>query len=234
MFKFALIHFNDYRHYTLHVYRPWSDLFNCNLSMWPWPWLFLFKVTLQFWLTFVFKFAFIHIIRARNLLFLPLANLCEWFQFELVNCFVQLAIRFPYFWTVFVIAVWYGYSFLGLELGSSFSPPLAEDLLAPAFFFPSFKELYYFLHHCHHMARQRVCVTRRFDFYIAFTVDLLKHLWDQDRYLVLHEISNSQLFSSAYIFNSQNWINFNSHFVSLQAWISSLDNWLQTLNFVCL
>ena len=44
-FKFALIHINDYRHYTSHVYRPWSDLFNCNLSVWPWPWLFLFKVT---------------------------------------------------------------------------------------------------------------------------------------------------------------------------------------------
>ena len=24
----------------LHVYRPWSDIFNCNLSVWPWPWLF--------------------------------------------------------------------------------------------------------------------------------------------------------------------------------------------------
>ena len=38
----------------------------------------------------------------------------------------------------------YGYSFLGLELGSKFSPPLAEDLLAPAFFFPSFKEIHYY------------------------------------------------------------------------------------------
>ena len=38
----------------------------------------------------------------------------------------------------------YGYSFLGLELGSKFSPPLAEDLLTPAFFFPSFKEIHYF------------------------------------------------------------------------------------------
>ena len=81
-----------------------------------------------------------------------------------------------------------------------------EDLLAPAFFFPSFKEIHYFFRHCRHMARQRVCVTRRFDFSTAFTVDLLKHLWDQDRDLVLDEISNSQLFSSAYIFNSQNWI----------------------------
>ena len=62
-------------------------------------------------------------------------------------------------------------SFLGLEL-SSFSPPLAEDLLAPAFFFPSFKEIHYFFCHDRHMARQRVCITRRFD----FTVDLLKHL----------------------------------------------------------
>ena len=32
----------------------------------------------------------------------------------------------------------------GLELGLSFSPPLAEDLLAPAFFFPSFKEIHFF------------------------------------------------------------------------------------------
>ena len=55
-------------------------------------------------------------------------------------------------------------------------PPLAEDLLAPAFFFPSFKEIRYFFRHCRHMARQRVCVTRRFDFSTAFTVDLLKHL----------------------------------------------------------
>ena len=102
--------------------------------------------------------------------------------------------------------MWYGYSFLGLIIGSSFSPPLAEDLLAPAFFFPSFKEIHYFFHHCRHMARQRVCVTRRLDFSTAFTVDLLKHLWDQDRDLVSDEISNSQLFSSAYIFNSQNLI----------------------------
>ena len=113
---------------------------------------------------------------------------------------------FSHFWTVFTIAVCYCYSFLGLELGSLFSPPLAEDLLAPAFFFPSFKEIHYFFRHCRHMARQRVCVTRRFDFSTAFTVDLMKHLWDQDWDLVLDEISNSQLFSSAYIFNSQNWI----------------------------
>ena len=25
--KFAFIYINDYRHYTLHVYRPWSDFF---------------------------------------------------------------------------------------------------------------------------------------------------------------------------------------------------------------
>ena len=91
---------------------------------------------------------------------------------------------FPHFWTVFNIAVWYGYSFLGLELGSSFSPPLAEDLLAPAFFFPSFKEIHYLFCHCCHMARHRICVTRRFDFSTAFTLDLLKHLRDQDWDLV--------------------------------------------------
>ena len=102
--------------------------------------------------------------------------------------------------------VWYSYSFLELKLGSLFSPQLAEDLLAPAFFFPSFKEIHYFFCHCHHMARQRVCVTRRFDFSTAFTVDLLKHPWDQDRDLVGDEISNSQFFSCAFIFNSQNWI----------------------------
>ena len=115
-------------------------------------------------------------------------------------------ISFSYFWTVFNIVVWYGYSFFGLKLGSSFSPLLAEDVLAPAFFFPSFKEIHYFFHHCRHMARQRVCVTRRFHFSTAFTVDLLKHLWDQDRDLVWDEISYSQLFLSAFIFNSQNWI----------------------------
>ena len=118
--------------------------------------------------------------------------------------------------------MWYGYSFVGLELGSSFSPPLAEDLLVPAFFFPSFKEIHYFFRHCHHMARQQVCVTRRFDFSTAFTVDLLKHLWDQIRDFVLDEISNSELFSSAYIKYFQlAKLNFNSHFASLQAWISS-------------
>ena len=90
--------------------------------------------------------------------------------------------------------MWYGYSFFGLELGSSFSPPLMEDLQAPAFFFPSIKEMHYFFRHCRHMARQWVCVTKRFDFSTAFTVDLLKHLWDQDRDLVLDEIFNSQLF----------------------------------------
>ena len=73
-------------------------------------------------------------------------------------------------------------------------------------YLPSFKEIHYFFRHCRHMARQRVCVTRCFDFSTAFTVDLLKHLSDQDRDLVWDEISNSQLFSSAFIFNSQNWI----------------------------
>ena len=68
------------------------------------------------------------------------------------------------------------------------------------------KKYIIFFRHCRHMVRQRVCVTRRFDFSTAFTVDLLKHLWDQDRDSVLDEISSSQLFSSAYIFNSQNWI----------------------------
>ena len=104
---------------------------------------------------------------------------------------------------VFNIAALYGYSFLGWELGSSFSPPLAEN---DAFFLLLFKEMCYFFRHRCHMARQQVCVMRRFDFSTAFTVDSLKHLWDQDRDLVLYEISNSQLFSSAYILNSQNWI----------------------------
>ena len=99
--------------------------------------------------------------------------------------------------------------FLGLEFGSSFPFPFGEDLLASAFFFPSFKDRNtFFFRHWRHMARKGVCVTRRFDFSTAFTVDLLKHLWDQDWDLVLDldEISNSQLFLSAYIFNSQNWI----------------------------
>ena len=54
----------------------------------------------------------------------------------------------------------------------------------------------------------RVFVTRCFNFSTAFTEDWLIHLWEQDlsEVLVLDEISNSQLFSSAYIFNSQTWI----------------------------
>ena len=44
-FKFVLGHINQYRLDTLHGNRPWWDLLNCNLSLWPWPWLFLFKVT---------------------------------------------------------------------------------------------------------------------------------------------------------------------------------------------
>ena len=146
-----------------------------------------------------------------------------------LNWCVQLAISLSYFWTVFIIAAWYGYSFFGLELGSSFSPPLAEHLLAPAFFLPLFEELYYFFHHCRHMARQRVCVTRRFDFSTAFVVDLLKHLGDQDRDLVLDEIWTRNFFQVPIFFNSQNWIS--THiFASLQAWISSpvpIRNWRQ-------
>ena len=54
----------------------------------------------------------------------------------------------------------------------------------------------------------RVFVTRCFNFSTAFTEDWLIHLWEQDlsEVVVLDEISNSQLFSSAYIFNSQTWI----------------------------
>ena len=44
-FKFVLDHIKQYRLYTLHGNRPWWDLLNCHLSLWPWPWLFLFKVT---------------------------------------------------------------------------------------------------------------------------------------------------------------------------------------------
>ena len=43
-FKFVLGHINQYRLDTLHVNRPWWDLLNCDLSLWPWPSLFLFKV----------------------------------------------------------------------------------------------------------------------------------------------------------------------------------------------
>ena len=45
VFKFVIGHINQYRLYTLHGNRPWWDLLNCDLSLWPWPWLFLFKVT---------------------------------------------------------------------------------------------------------------------------------------------------------------------------------------------
>ena len=41
--------------------------------------------------------------------------------------------------------------------------------------------------------------------WFCFHCILLKRLWDQDRSLVLAEILNSQLFSSAHMFNSQNW-----------------------------
>ena len=39
-FKFVLCHINQYRLETLHGNRPWWDLLNCDLSLWPWPWLF--------------------------------------------------------------------------------------------------------------------------------------------------------------------------------------------------
>ena len=61
-FKFAFVHIlNDHRHYTLHIYRPWPDLFNCNLSKWPWPWLPVqgHLIYLQYIIcrkTFAFKF----------------------------------------------------------------------------------------------------------------------------------------------------------------------------------
>ena len=45
VFKFILGHINQYRLDTLHGNRPWWDLLNCDLSLWPWPSLFLFKVT---------------------------------------------------------------------------------------------------------------------------------------------------------------------------------------------
>ena len=100
--------------------------------------------------------------------------------------------------------VWYGYSFFGLELGSLF-PPLAEDLLAPAFFFPSLKT-YIIFSTIAITWQDSESVLRGASTFPVFTVDLLKHLWDQVGDLVLDEISNSQLLSSAYIFNSQNWI----------------------------
>ena len=119
------------------------------------------------------------------------------------------------------IAMWY-YSFLGLELGSSFSPPLVENLLAPAFFFPSFKEIHYFFRHCRHMARQRVCVTRRFDFSTDFTVDLLKHFWDpRSGFGIRWNIELATFFECLYFQLAK--LNFNLHFASLQAWISSPD-----------
>ena len=112
-----------------------------------------------------------------------------------------------HFWTVFKIAVWYGFSSLRLELGSSFSPSLAEDSPHWTSFFRLKKCVIF----------SAIAVTwldpktaslccEALWLFNAVTVDWLKHLWDQDRDLVLAEISNSQLFSSAYIFNSQNWI----------------------------
>ena len=44
-FKFVLGRITQYRLDTLHGNRPWGDLLNCDLSLWPWPSLFLFKVT---------------------------------------------------------------------------------------------------------------------------------------------------------------------------------------------
>ena len=48
VFKLVLGHINQYRLNTLHGNRPWWDLLNCTLSLWPWPWLFLFKVLNNF------------------------------------------------------------------------------------------------------------------------------------------------------------------------------------------
>ena len=86
--------------------------------------------------------------------------------------------------------------------------PLAEDLLAPAFFFSFVKQIIlFFLPFLSHSKTASLCYKALRLFHcLSFTVDLLKHLWDQDRDLVLDEILNSQLFSSACIFNSQNWI----------------------------
>ena len=77
--------------------------------------------------------------------------------------------------------------------------PFFDRRLA-AFFFLLFQEMRY--------GMARVFVTRCFNFSTAFTVDWLIHLWEQDlsKILVLDEKSNSQLFSSANIFNSQTWI----------------------------
>ena len=46
VFKFVLGHIIHYKLHSLLGNRPWWDLLNCDLSLWPWPWLFLFKVTL--------------------------------------------------------------------------------------------------------------------------------------------------------------------------------------------
>ena len=39
-FKFVLGRINQYRLDTLHGNRPWWDLLNCDLFLWPWPSLF--------------------------------------------------------------------------------------------------------------------------------------------------------------------------------------------------
>ena len=39
-FKFIRGHINQNRLDTLHGNRPWWDLLNCDLSLWPWPSLF--------------------------------------------------------------------------------------------------------------------------------------------------------------------------------------------------
>ena len=45
VFKFVLGHIYQYRLDTFHGNRPWWDLLNCDLSLWPRPSLFQFKVT---------------------------------------------------------------------------------------------------------------------------------------------------------------------------------------------
>ena len=84
---------------------------------------------------------------------------------------------------------------------------------------PGFKEIHFFFAIAFTW-QDSESVLRGASISTSFTVDLLKHLWDQEQDLILDELSNSQLFFECLYFQLAK-LNFNSHFASLQAWISS-------------
>ena len=122
--------------------------------------------------------------------------------------------------TVFNIAMWYGYSFSVLKLGSSFSPQLAEDLLAPAFFFPSFKERHYFFPRLpSHGKTASLCYEALWLFHCLYSRLAETSLRPRSGLGMRWNIELATFFECLYFQHAK--LNFNSHFASLQAWISS-------------